>query len=200
MTSPAREQLMTIARAKIDFAEFRYLCTGLKCNMPMKKLTLTFQNTNGSIPVVCFPLTSGKNIYAVIDTGSDSTIYDSMVKEKYPEIILRSKAMGAQRIIGVNTESEVEVIMSGIKLDIQREAEESLAVKFVACEHTDFCERMNALIKREGIKESVPLLIGSDTLTHLNAKIDMKKKVICLTILKPAKKKKATSPTSPSPH
>jgi hypothetical protein len=49
---------------------------------------------------------------------------------------------------------------------------------------------MKPLIEREGIKESVPLLIGSDTLTRFNAKIDMKKKVICLTILKPKKKVK----------
>lgn len=105
-------------------------------------------------------------------------------------MILKSKAMGTCNVIGVNSESEMEVIMSGIKLDIQREAEESLAVKFVACEHKDFCTRMKPLIEREGIEENVPLLIGSDTLTHYNAKIDMKKKVICLTILKPKKKAK----------
>lgn len=156
----------------------------------MQKLTLTFQNTNGPIPVVCFPLTSGKSIYAIIDTGSDSTLYDATAKEQYPEMILKSKTMGTCNVIGVNSESEVEVIMSGLKLDIQREAEENLAVKLVAFEHKDFCEKMKPLVEREGIKENVPLLIGSDTLTRFNAKIDMKKKVICLTILKPKKKVK----------
>lgn len=163
----------------------------------MQKLTLTFQNTNGSIPVICFPLTSGKSIYAIVDTGSDSTIYDATAKEKYPEVILRSKAMGTCNVIGVNSESEMEVIISGIKLDIQCETEESLAVKFVACEHKDFCTRMKPLIEREGIEESVPLLIGSDTLTRFNAKIDMKKKAICLTILKSKKKDKKESVSLP---
>ena len=58
-------------------------------------------------------------------------------------------------------------------------------------QHKTFCETMKPLIEREGIKESVPLLIGSDTLIHYNARIDMKKRVICLTILKPKRKKKA---------
>ena len=157
----------------------------------MQKLTLTFQNTNGPIPVVCFPLTSGKSIYAIIDTGSDTTLYDVTAKEKYPEMILKSKTMGTCNVIGVDSESEVEVIMSGLKLDIQREAEENLAVKLVAFEHKDFCERMKPLIEREGIKESVPLLIGSDTLIHYHARIDMKKRIICLTIMNPKRKKKA---------
>ena len=59
----------------------------------MQKLTLSFVNTNGNIPVVRIPLTSGKSICAIIDTGSDSTLYDAAAKENYPEIVLKSKSM-----------------------------------------------------------------------------------------------------------
>ena len=157
----------------------------------MQKLTLSFVNTNGNIPVVRIPLTSGKSICAIIDTGSDSTLYDAGAKENYPEMVLKSKSMGTQKIIGVNKESEMEVVMSGLKLEVQRDAEESITVKMAAVEHKTFCETMKPLIEREGIKESVPLLIGSDTLIHYNARIDMKKRVICLTIMNPKRKKKA---------
>ena len=157
----------------------------------MQKLTLPFVKTSGNIPVVRIPLAGGKSICAIIDTGSDSTLYDAGAKENYPEMVLKSKSMGTQKIIGVNKESEMEVVMSRLKLDVQKDAEESLTVKMVAVEHKTFCETMKPLVEREGIKESVPLLIGSDTLIHYNARIDMKKRVICLSILNPKRKKKA---------
>lgn len=68
--------------------------------------------------------------------------------------------------------------------------EKSLPLKLVAFEHSTFDSVMNPLMEQEGMKESIPLLIGSDTLIRYNAKIDMKKKAISFTIKKEMKKKK----------
>ena len=53
----------------------------------MQLLTLSFLISSSPILIVCFPLTDGKIIYSIIDTGSDSTVYDKAAKEFYPDDI-----------------------------------------------------------------------------------------------------------------
>jgi hypothetical protein len=67
----------------------------------MQKLTLSFLNCKSPIPIVCFPLSDGKNIYAIIDTGSDSTVYDKNAKDNYPEMFLKTKHIGKHQVVGV---------------------------------------------------------------------------------------------------
>ena len=157
----------------------------------MQKLTLPFLNVKSPIPIVRFPLADGKCIYAIIDTGSDSTIYDKSVKDSYPELFIKTKHIGKRQVIGVNETQEMDIYMSGMKLNVAQETEDTIPFKFVAFEHVTFDSIMKPLVEQEGTIESVPLLIGSDTLIRYNAKIDMKKKAISFTIKKEIKKKKA---------
>ena len=153
----------------------------------MQKLTLSFLNSKTNIPIVNIPLADGRSINAIIDTGSDSTVYYTGAKETYPELFLKTKSMGKCRVIGVNETTEMEYFVSGMRLDVKMGEEKSLPLKLVAFEHSTF----DSLMEQEGMKESIPLLIGSDTLIRYNAKIDMKKKAISFTIKKEVKKKKA---------
>lgn len=157
----------------------------------MQKLTLTFLNSKTNIPIVNIPLADGRSINAIIDTGSDSTVYYTGAKETYPELFLKTKSMGKYRVIGVNETKEMDINVSGMRLDVKSGEEESLPLKLVAFEHKEFDTVMTPLMEQEGMTESIPLLIGSDTLIRYNAKIDMKKKAISFTIKKEMKKKKA---------
>lgn len=156
----------------------------------MQKIILTFRNSKTNIPIVNIPLADGRSINAIIDTGSDSTVYYTGAKETYPELFLKTKSMGKCRVIGVNETTEMEYFVSGMRLDVKMGEEKSLPLKLVAFEHSTFDSVMNPLMEQEGMKESIPLLIGSDTLIRYNAKIDMKKKAISFTIKKEMKKKK----------
>ena len=157
----------------------------------MPKLTLPFVNTKCPIPIVRFPLADGKSIYAIIDTGSECTLYDISVKDANPELFGKSKYIGKQRVVGVNETKEADVYASGMRLSVKQENEEDIAFKFVAYSHSFFGESIKGLIDMEGLTENVPLLMGSDSLNWFNAKIDMKKKAICITIPKVKKKKAA---------
>ena len=157
----------------------------------MQKLTLSFLNSKTNIPIVNIPLADGRSINAIIDTGSDSTVYYTGAKESYPELFLKTKAMGKYRVIGVNETKEMDINVSGMRLDVKSGDEGSLPLKLVAFEHKEFDAVMTPLMEQEGMTESIPLLIGSDTLIRYNAKIDMKKKAISFTIKKEMKKKKA---------
>ena len=148
----------------------------------MQKITFFFLNCKTPIPIVCIPLADGRSINAIIDTGSDSTVYYKGVKETYPELFLKTKSMGKHKVIGVHEAKEMDIFVSGIRLDIKQENEENVALKLVAFEHGEFDAVMKPLMEQEGITESIPLLIGSDTLIRYNAKIDMKKKSISFRI------------------
>ena len=89
-------------------------------------------------------------------------------------------------MIGVNNSKEMDIFVSGMRLDIKQESEEKLALKLVAFEHSEFDAIMKPLMEQEGMTDSIPLLIGSDTLIRYNAKIDMKKKSISFRIKKAA--------------
>ena len=155
----------------------------------MQKLALPFLNSKSPIPIVRFPLADGKSIYAIIDTGSDSTVYAKAAKEAYPELFIKTKHMGKQQIIGVSETKEMDIYVSGMRLQINQEAQEDFTLKFCAFEHSDFEEIVKPLAEREGLGESIPLLIGSDTLIRYNAKIDMKKKTILFCLRKEPQRK-----------
>lgn len=144
----------------------------------MQKLTLQFLNSKTNIPIVNIPLADGRSINAIIDTGSDSTVYYTGAKETYPELFLKTKSMGKCKVIGVHETKEMDIYVSGIRLNVKQGTEESLPLKLVAFEHSGFDAVMNPLMEQEGMMESIPLLIGSDTLIRYNAKIDMKKKAM----------------------
>ena len=150
----------------------------------MKKITLSFLNSTSPIPIVRFPLSNGRSIYAIIDTGSDSTVYDKAAKEVYPELFIKTKHVGKQRIIGVSETKEMDIFMSGMRLQINQEAQEDLTLKLCAFEHSDFGDIVKPLAEQEGLNDSIPLLIGSDTLIRYNVKIDMKKRTISFCLPK----------------
>lgn len=152
----------------------------------MQKLTLSFLNSKSPIPIVCFPLTDGKSIYAIIDTGSDSTVYDKNAKESYPEMFIKTKHIGKHQVVGVNETTEMDIYMSGLRLNVQQENEEIIALKLVAFEHCTFDSVSKPLVEREGLPGNIPLLIGSDTLIRYNAKIDMRGKSISFCVRKTA--------------
>lgn len=148
----------------------------------MQKLTLSFINSKSSIPIVCLPLSDGKSIYAIIDTGSDSTVYDKTAKESYPEMIIKTKHIGKHVVVGVNETTEMDIYMSGLRLNVQQESEKVIALNLVAFEHNFFDTVIKPLVEREGMTGNIPLLIGSDTLIRYNARIDMRKKNISFSI------------------
>lgn len=150
----------------------------------MQKLTLSFLNCKSPIPIVRFPLSDGKSTCAIIDTGSETSVYDSSTKDCYPELITKTKHFGKQEYIGVYETMEMDVNLSVLKLNVLRDNGEEVEFKIAAYEHQTFHLIGEKLQGREELSDNILLLIGSDTLSYYNARIDMKNKCITFYIKK----------------
>ncbi len=150
----------------------------------MQKLTLSFLECKSPIPIVRFPLSDGKSISAIIDTGSETSVYDSSTKDCYPDMITKTKHFGKQEYIGVYETMEIDVNLSVLNLNVPRDNGEQIEFKMAAYEHQTFHLIGEKLQGREDLTDSILLLIGSDTLSYYNARIDMKNKCITFYIKK----------------
>ena len=101
-------------------------------------------------------------------------------------MFIKTKHIGKHQVVGVNETTEMDIYMSGLRLNVQQETEEIIALKLVAFEHCTFDSVSKSLAERAGLACDIPLLIGSDTLIRYNAKIDMRNKTISFSVRKSA--------------
>lgn len=152
----------------------------------MQNITLPFLNCKSHVPVICLPLIDGNQIYALVDTGAEISLYDKEAKETNPALFVSSKHLGKGSLTGVSETEEKDFFVSKIHLNVAKEDEESVPLRFIATEH-DLASALKPLVETENLPDNMPFLFGSDLLTMYRARIDMRKKVIHFSVRKKLK-------------
>lgn len=152
----------------------------------MQHLILPFLNCKSPILVICLPLIGGQQICALVDTGAEISLYDKDVKETNPDLFVSSKHLGKGSLTGVSETVEKDFFVSKIQLNVAKEDEESVPLRFIATEH-DLASTLKPLVETENLPDNIPLLFGSDLLAKYRARIDMRKKVIHFSVQKKLK-------------
>lgn len=121
-----------------------------------------------------------------MDTSAEISLYDKEAEETNPNLFFSSKHLGKGSLTGVCETVEKDFYVSKIHLNVAKEDEESVPLRFIAMEH-DLASTLKPIVKTENLPDNIPLLFGSDLLAKYRARIDMRKKVIHFSVQKKLK-------------
>ena len=161
-----------------------------KTTKPMKKYTIPFAETKSSIPFIRFPMADGRVIYALVDTGSESTMLDRSLMTDYPDVSKSTSSKGKTSFVGISGKKEVEVEYAriDIPMEVSGAGEGNLRILGLL----DDLSPISSHIKEHyGTPESMTILIGSNCLRAYGAKIDLKKGTITFSVKEKNTLKKA---------
>lgn len=147
----------------------------------MRKYTLPFIKNKSLIPFVKLISPNGKDIYALVDSGSESTLINKSFKEDYPGIIQSSTVIGKTKMAGFAGDREITLIQTRAKFPMITDKGEVSAIEFKGY-IDDLATLSSHISKVYGIEWSFSILIGSDTLRSLGAKIDYSNKALVLYV------------------
>ena len=82
----------------------------------MIKYTFPFAETKGTIPFIRFPMADGRVVYALVDTGSGSTLLDRSLMTDYPDISKSVASKGKTNFVGIAGSKEVEAEFARIDI------------------------------------------------------------------------------------
>ena len=123
------------------------------------------------IPLIKFNR-NGQDYYALIDTGSESTLIDgSFVESEELDIITSDKTRTLTGLVGKKEEQ-----INTVQIDCTIDSKDNVVLPVTAL-LSDLSMIQSYFDKWTGGEVIVPILIGSDTLTKLNAKIDYENKL-----------------------
>lgn len=142
--------------------------------MGRKTIPLHFCKVN--IPLMMFRLADGKERYAIIDTGSDSTTLSIDLKDH-----LKTKESDVKtRIIGVNGKSKYNTLMqAATKVKVETDGGEEIEVLLGGVLY-DMTAVLSHFQKKNGELFDVSALIGGDFLKYYNAEIDYENKTLTI--------------------
>ena len=156
----------------------------------MKKYSFPFFESKSLVPFIKFTTEEGKDIFALVDSGSESTLFDRSLMEECPEVIKSTVALGTISMVGINGKRETTV--DGTRLSLPATTvdgrEGRIGLKAVSDDLSTLSEHVK---KVYGSPEKMSLLIGGGALRALHAKIDYAKKVITFSLEEKNKTKKA---------
>lgn len=156
----------------------------------MKKYSFPFFESKSLVPFIKFTTEEGKDIFALVDSGSESTLFDRSLMEECPEVIKSTVALGTISMVGINGKRETTV--DGARLSLPATTvdgrEGRIGLKAVSDDLSTLSEHVK---KVYGSPEKMSLLIGGGALRALHAKIDYAKKVITFSLEEINKTKKA---------
>ena len=139
---------------------------------------IKFEECNSEVPVVKFMLSNGTSAYAIIDTGSESTLFDfQLIKENKNEFPL-NKTRSKINFVGLQDSSETALINTSPTLRFLNKENNSdyLSVKVENGIVLNLSNINEHLKRQDNTNISISSVLGSDLLTSLNAKIDYKNK------------------------
>ena len=156
----------------------------------MKQYTFPFAETKGTIPFIRFPMADGRIVYALVDTGSGSTILDRSLMTDYPDLYKSVASKGKTNFVGIAGSREVEAEFARIDIPMETAGagEGNLRILGILDDLSPLSDSVKRIL---GTPETMTVLIGSDCLRAYEAKIDLKKGNITFSVKENKKMKKA---------
>ena len=147
----------------------------------MKKFILPFIQSKSAIPIVKITSTDGNDIYALVDSGSESTLINKSFKKDYPGIIQSWTVIGKTTMTGFAGEREWVLVQANVKIPMITDKGEVSTIEFNG--YFDDLTTLASHIKKNcGIEWNISILIGSDALRSLKARIDYRKNALILFV------------------
>lgn len=135
----------------------------------MRRKKIKFSNQCQDVPVIKLTLGNGKDIYALVDTGSESTIIDKTTIKENKDLFHIIRKSEKTSFIGVAGNTEVPIVEASTTVTISGE---SLNINGIVMDLSHITK------DSESIKLSV--ILGCHLLKELEAKLDFKDKSIML--------------------
>lgn len=140
----------------------------------MKQLTIPFKKTKVRIPLVEFSFEGKDNLCAIVDTGSESTIFDAGFLKENDLLKDDSKKMS---LVGLNGEGdELTIYMVNTFISLGKEGKK-LPVEGISANLDTINEHIKAKHKEKTV---VSVILGNDFLKKYKAKINYKTKELTL--------------------
>lgn len=138
-------------------------------------MTIKFENTKRNVPIVRFSLGADKEYYAILDTGSESTLFDMYFIKEEKENISINIPEEKMSIVGVSSSNEVPLINVSVPICFEGRAVCTANGLVLDMSHItkEFPESMGNSFK-------ISALFGSDVLDAISAKVDFEKKELII--------------------
>jgi len=131
-----------------------------------------------TVPVVEFHVGDGEVAYAVVDTGSESTLVDARFAKQHKAYFSVIPTQAAMNIIGVDTKREIKIANCDGVLKLEDEENKECSILVTGAVLYDLSHLSTALSNEQAEPVSIAVVIGSDTLKSIDARIDMKRKTL----------------------
>lgn len=156
----------------------------------MKRYTLPFVETKGILPIVKFSMEGGKDFYAIVDTGSESTLVDKTFKKEFPEAVKSRKVIGKTQYHGLSGSMDAVLVETLISLPAKtvEGMDDTIEMK---CMINDLSALSEHYSRTYGFEGKLLMLLGSDVMRELGAVISLKKNTITFSVKEKRKLNKA---------
>lgn len=141
------------------------------------KSTIPFLNKTTSVPIVPFSLVNGVEAYAILDTGSEVTVYDMQFVKRNRDVFETKEDSYKTKLTNVTQDGEeVPYIQTKTKL-ILRDSDESFKEKVVPGMVLNL-SHINTHLKDTGEDLIISAIFGADMLNWLGMEISFPKQRI----------------------
>lgn len=150
----------------------------------MNKIIIQFSDVNSKLPLIDFDI-NGESYVALLDTGSESTLFDEKIVESddykieptdyVMSLIGLSGETGKKRIYSVRASINIKDNYSSGNNEYSQIV--TLPIDGIVSDLSQVSDNIN---ERYGKKLNVSLIIGSDTLNKYGAKIDYRRKQLTI--------------------
>ena len=134
---------------------------------------IPFVNKKSDVPIVEFMLTDGTSLFALVDTGADSCLFDSNFVKTHKKNFVVTCTDSKVELIGVSTSNSTPVINAEAMMILPEESQPYFcSVSGMVLPLGHLTEHLESV----GEKISVSALIGSDFLIQNGIKLNFETK------------------------
>ena len=135
-----------------------------------RKFKIPFHNSKTEVPIVKFYLDNGYEGFAVIDSGSESTVFDKDIIKQNKKSFTLDVTQDKMNLVGVaNDQSAVPVVYAKANISFGAVSIEVNGMVVPLTHITQHCKELGEDIV-------ISAIIGSDTLTKYGVKLNYNKK------------------------
>ena len=145
--------------------------------------TIKLEDCASEVPIVKFILGNGEPAYAVVDTGSETTLFEmNLVFGEHKKEFPIHKTKDKIKFVGLQKNTEISIIKTSPVLRFL-DSDDETGYLYVKVEDSMFISLKNLtehLKDQYGTNMNISAILGSDLLTKLNAEIKYKEKEVII--------------------
>ena len=140
---------------------------------------IRFVDCKSDVPIVEFILGNGDSAYAVVDTGSETTLFDfNLILGEHKLEFPLKKTKNKINFVGVQQDTEVPLVKTSPTIRFI-DADNNNGYLYVKIDDAIFISMANLtqhMKDQYGVDMAISAILGSDMLSKLNAEVNYQKK------------------------